>query len=70
MAGSGIQEVFEKYAGHTVNHILTGKAISRTVCGHMLVSAALNTILIADEYNVRNIRSQNNHKLGRSMIIV
>ena len=56
MAGSGLQEVFEKYASKTV---LTGKAISRTVCGHMLVAAALNTILFADAYNVRNIRSQN-----------
>ena len=49
MAGSGLQEVFEVvYAGSTVSHILTGKAISRAVCGHMLVDAALNTILISD----------------------
>ena len=49
MAGSGLQEDFEVvYAGNTVSHILTGKAISRAVHGHMLVDAALNTILIAD----------------------
>ena len=53
MSGSGLQEVFEVvYAGNTVSHMLTGKAISRAVRGHMLVDAALNTILIADAYNV------------------
>ena len=51
MAGSGLQEVFQVvYAGNTVSHIITGKAISRAVYGHMLVAAALNTILIT--YNV------------------
>ena len=51
MSGSGIQEVFEVvYACNTVSHMLTGKAISRAVCGHMLVDAAL--IFIADAYNV------------------
>ena len=38
MTGSWLQEDFEVvYAGNTVSHMLTGKAISRAVCGHMLV---------------------------------
>jgi hypothetical protein len=53
MAGSGLQEVLElSYAGNTVSHMMTGKAVSRAVRGHMLIDAALNTILIADAYNV------------------
>jgi hypothetical protein len=52
MAGSGLQELLEVvYAGNTVCH-MTAKAISRAVRGHMLVDAALNTILLADAYNV------------------
>ena len=48
MAGSGLQDLLEVvFAGNAVLHILTGKAISRAVRGHMLVDAALNTILVA-----------------------
>ena len=32
--------------------MLTGKAISRAVRGHMLVDAALNTILVAKAYRI------------------
>jgi hypothetical protein len=53
MAGSGLQELLEiVYASNTVSHMLTGKAVSRAVRGHMLVDAALSTIIIADAYNV------------------
>ena len=38
MAGSGLQELLEVvFTGNAVRHILTGKAISRAVRGHMLV---------------------------------
>ena len=53
MAGSGLQELLETvYASNTVSHMMTGKAVSRAVRGHMLVDAALNTIILANEYNV------------------
>ena len=53
MADSGLQELLEiAYASNTVSHMLTGKAVSRAVRGHLLVDAALNTILVADTYNV------------------
>ena len=53
MAGSGLQELLEVvFAGNAVRHILTGKAISRAVRGHMLVDAALNTILVAKAYHI------------------
>ena len=32
--------------------MLTGKAISRAVRGHILVDAALNTILVAEVYHI------------------
>lgn len=32
--------------------MMSGKAVSRAVCGHMLVDAALNTVMLADDYNV------------------
>ena len=53
MAGSGLQELLEVvFAGNAVRHILTGKAMSRAVRGHMLVDAALNTILVAKAYHI------------------
>ena len=53
MAGSGLQERIEVvFTGNAVRHTLTGKAISRAVRGHMLVDAALNTILVAKAYHI------------------
>ena len=53
MADSGLHKLLEiAYASNTVSHMLTGKAVSREVRGHLLVDAALNTILVADTYNV------------------
>ena len=53
MAGSGLQELLEVvFAGNAVRHMVTGKAISRAVRGHMLVDAALNTILVAKAYHI------------------
>ncbi len=38
MAGSGLQELLEiVYAANSVKHMLTGKAISRAIRGHLLV---------------------------------
>ena len=53
MAGCGLEELLEVvYAVNTVCHMMPGKAVSRAVRGHMLVDAALNTMLLADAYNV------------------
>ena len=52
MAGSGLKELLEViYASNAVDNMLTGKAISRAVRGHMLVDAALNAMLIAMTYD-------------------
>ena len=40
------------YAENTVGHMLTGKAVSRAVRGHMLVDAALNTKLVSMAYPI------------------
>lgn len=51
MTGSGLQGVLEVvYASNTVGHMLSGKAVSRAVRGHLLVDAALNTKHLADVY--------------------
>ena len=49
----GDSEVLEVvYANNSVSHMLTGKAVFRAIRGHFLVDAALNTLLLADAYNV------------------
>ncbi|KAJ8868939.1 hypothetical protein PR048_030480 [Dryococelus australis] len=44
MKGSVLQEI------HAVLHMMSGKAISRAIRGHMLVDAALSTLLVADVF--------------------
>ena len=44
MKGSGIEELFgEVYAGNSVIHMMSGKAISRALPAHLLVESALTT---------------------------
>ena len=46
MSGSGLRSVLELvYANDTVTHMLSGKAYDRAIRGHLLVDAALNTLL-------------------------
>ena len=53
MAGSGLQELLECiYASNTVGHMLSGKAVSRAIRGHLLVSGALNAILMSQIYGI------------------
>lgn len=53
MAGSGLQELLETiYAGNSVKHILSGKAVSRAIRGHLLVFSALKTVIVANTYNL------------------
>ena len=53
MAGSGLQELLETvYASNSVKHMLSGKAITRAIRGHLHVYGALNTMLVANAYNL------------------
>ena len=53
MAGSGLKELLETvYAPNAVEHIFTGKAIARAVRAHLLVDAALNTLMLAKSLKV------------------
>ena len=53
MAGSGLKELLEMiYAPNAVEHIFTGKAIARTVRAHLLVDAALNTVMLSKSLKV------------------
>lgn len=63
MGGSGLHELLETvYAGNTIPHILSGKAVARAVRGHFLVDSALNTILFADIFGVDISSDQLNHE--------
>ena len=47
MESSGIEDVLESvYGSNTVKHILSGKAISRTLRGHFLLQSALTINLL------------------------
>ncbi len=52
MAGSGLHDTLETiYAEQAVTHILSGKAINRAVRGHILVDAALHSLLIEKAFH-------------------
>ena len=51
MAGSGLHEVLDLiYANNDVDHILSGKAIAHAVRAHLLVDAALNTLIASNRF--------------------
>ena len=53
MGGSGLQELLEViYSDSAVSHILTGKAISRAIRGHILIEAVLYAIILSKIYGV------------------
>ena len=53
MACSGIKELFEIiYAPKAVEQIMSGKAISRAVCAHLLLDAVLNGLLLYKSMDV------------------
>ena len=53
MAASGLQELLELiYAPNAVVHMLSGKAVARAVRGHLIVDAALNTLVLAQTFSV------------------
>ena len=48
MAGTGLKDLLGcVYEENTVPHLLSGKAISRAIRGHILASTALNTLLMS-----------------------
>ena len=52
MDSSGLQEMLESiYAPNVVVHMLSGKAITRTVRGHFIVDAALNALMLHSGFN-------------------
>lgn len=51
MNGSGLSEVLQEiYGPNAVQHMMSGKAVSRAMRGHMIVDAALSTLLVADVF--------------------
>ncbi|KAK6186089.1 hypothetical protein SNE40_008194 [Patella caerulea] len=53
MQSSGLQDAMETvYATNAVQHMFSGKAISRAVRGHLLVDSALNMLIVSDVYGL------------------
>jgi len=53
MAASGLKELLELiYVSTAVEHILTGKAISRAVRAHLVLDAVLNVSLLSNSLHV------------------
>ena len=63
MKGSGLEEALQRaYGPNAVTHMISGKAVSRALCGHFLVEAALVNKLMAailpskqNEYEMSNL---------------
>ncbi|GFR99684.1 hypothetical protein ElyMa_002798100 [Elysia marginata] len=53
MTGFGLRELLEViYAPDAVGHMLSGKAVARTVRGHVLVGSVLNALLASSVFGV------------------
>ena len=56
MAGSGIEELLvEVYAENSMEHMLSGKAVSRFLRGHFLVESSLKDLLfdlVAEDFDI------------------
>ena len=53
MAESGLKELLEMiYASNAVDHMLSGKAVSRAVRGHLIIDAALNALLYSSALGI------------------
>ena len=53
MSGTGIEDVLSCiYAETAVTHMMSGKAISRAVRGHLIINAVLNALLISMTYDI------------------
>ena len=53
MANSGLKEVFEDiYVDNALGRILSSKAISRAIRGHILTIAVINPLMISRLYDI------------------
>ena len=63
MAGTGLQELLEViFAGNTVAHILSGKAVARAIRCHSLLESVLHTLLLCNVFETKlSLSSDNIH---------
>jgi len=68
MEGSGLQQLLKVvYAPNAVIHMISGKAVSRSVRGHFLVNAALNSILISQVLNIDFMQTPATEQIDEAM---
>ena len=61
MAGTGLQELLEViFAGNTVSHILSGKAVACAIRGHLLLDSVLHTLLLCNVFETKLSLSSDN----------
>ena len=54
MVGRGLQELLEViFAGNTVAHIRSGKAVARAIRGHLLLDSVLHTLLLCTLFETK-----------------
>ena len=59
IAESGLKEILEMiYASNAVDHMLSGKVVSRAVRGHLIIDAALNALLYSSALGIPITRIQ------------
>ena len=61
MVGTGLQELLEViFAGNTVAHILSGKAVACAIRGHLLLDSVLHTLLLCNLFETKLSLSSDN----------
>ena len=67
MGGSGLHELLETcYGSNTVDHMMSGKAVSRALRGHFIAEAALMTIICDSLSPDKNITQNNENAFDNS----
>ena len=68
MSGSGLAEVLQViFAENTVPHLMSGKAVSRAVRGHLIMDSALNALLLSKAYDIDPLPSNNDFDQDEAM---
>ena len=63
MADSGLRELMECiYASNTVVHILSGKAVSRAIRAHLLVTGVLNALLMTHVFSIPPLQASRDQR--------
>ena len=67
MQSSGLFEILENiYSSNTIQHMMTGKAVSRAVRGHLIVDCALNIIMLSNMIDIPILHENDDNTSSRN----